>query len=302
MNKPIIIGLSGGPDSVYLLHHLITNYPDATLIAAYLDHEWRPDSHKDVEFCRQLCAKRGVTFISKKASELDITIKPNGSQEEGGRKLRRYFFEQLAQKYNADSIALGHHADDQLETFFIRLIRGSTTHGLACMKERDGLYWHPLLHIKKLEILEWLKKHKKEYIQDPTNKSEKYLRNRIRSKIVPAFKASDDRSEHNFARTLIHIQKAEQFLQDHTKTTYEQLLNEKKELTLKQLFTLDRYLQKRVLQYWLAQEKVTHTLTDAFLDEILKFLENPRGGSHQLGQQWKIFKKQSHAKVIQDQR
>jgi tRNA(Ile)-lysidine synthase len=299
MNKPIVIGLSGGPDSVYLLHWL-TQHTQATIVAAHLDHEWRKDSYKDVQFCEQLCKDLGVTFVSKKASELEIQVKPNGSQEEVGRKLRRYYFEQLAAEHNADAIALGHHADDQLETFFIRLIRGSTTHGLACMKERDGLYWRPLLNIKKSEVLEWLKEHKKEYLQDPTNESDKYLRNRIRSKIVPAFKASDDRSEHNFARTLTHIQKAEQFLQDHTKTTYEQLLDEKKELNLTQFFTLDAYLQKRVLQYWLAQEKVTHTLTDSYLEEMLRFLKSPRGGSHQLGQSWNLAKKQSQAKIISD--
>jgi tRNA(Ile)-lysidine synthase len=299
-NSTIIIGLSGGPDSVYLLHHLLIQYTDKnlTIIAVHLDHEWRKDSDKDIIFCEQLCRKLNVPFISKKASELNITIKHNGSQEEVGRKLRRYFFEQLAQEHNANAIALGHHADDQLETFFIRLMRGSTTHGLACIKERDGLYYRPLLNTKKSDILKWLKTNKKEYLEDPTNNSDLYLRNRIRNTVLPAFKACDNRSEDNFARTLEHIKNAERFLQEHTKTMYEQLLDEKKELNLKQFFRLDPYLQKRILQHWLVQNKATHTLTDALLQEILRFLKSPRGGSHQLGQNWKILKKQSKAQII----
>ncbi|MFT6765952.1 MAG: tRNA(Ile)-lysidine synthase [Alteromonas naphthalenivorans] len=300
--KPtIIIGLSGGPDSVYLLHKLISqkcSEPNFTLIAAHLDHEWRKDSHKDVEFCEQLCKKLNVTFVSKKASELSINIKYNGSQEEVGRKLRRYFFEQLAQEYNANEIVLGHHADDQLETFFIRLFRGTTTHGLACMKQRDGLYSRPLLNISKQKILDWLKENNKDYLEDPTNNSDKYLRNKIRNSVLPALKACDNRFEQNTIRAIKHIQNTERFLQEHTKKTYEQLLDEKKELNLKQFFTLDPYLQKRILQHWLVQNKATHILSDALLKEILRFLESPRGGSHQISTQWKIIKKQSKAQIV----
>ena len=81
-----IVGLSGGPDSVFLLYKLIESYPNQTFIVAHLDHEWRKESNKDTEFCEQLCKKLNVEFITKKASELNITIKHNGSQEEVGRK------------------------------------------------------------------------------------------------------------------------------------------------------------------------------------------------------------------------
>ena len=141
-HSTLIIGLSGGPDSVYLLHQLVflQKEKNLTLIAAHLDHEWRKDSSKDTNFCQQLCTPMPVTFICKKASELGLSLDYKGSQEEIGRKLRRYFFEQLAQKYKATAIVLGHHADDQIETFFIRLIRGSTIYGLSSMKEKEGLY------------------------------------------------------------------------------------------------------------------------------------------------------------------
>lgn len=288
-----IVGLSGGPDSVFLLYRLIETNPNTTFVAAYLDHEWRKGSDKDAEFCAELCKKLNVEFITKKASELTLEIKDNGSQEEVGRKLRRHFFEMLMLQYNAQGIILGHHADDQLETFFIRLVRGTTSQGLACMKEQDGFYIRPLLDIPKQEILDWLKEQNISYLEDVTNYSDKYLRNRIRKDIIPAFKSVDPRAADNFSRSLEQLQQAESFLEEITEYTLESLLDEQHKLDLKAFFNVHPYIKKRVLQRWLTKQRVAHTLTNSFLDEILKFLESPRGGSHQLGQDWKLIKKQN---------
>ena len=292
--KTYILGLSGGPDSIYLLHYMVKNFPEITLIAAHLDHEWRKGSEQDTEFCKQVCKELNVTFVSKKASELNVKIKPNGSQEELGRKLRRHFFEELLKKHNAQAILLGHHADDQMETFFIRLIRGTTIQGLSCMKIQDGLYDRPLLYTTKQEILDYLKEQKITYLEDFTNYSDKYLRNRIRKTVTPAFKAIDTRAEDNFVRSLNHIQQAEFFLEELTQASLDLLLVENK-LDVKEFLTLHSYLQKRIVQQWLVKNKVLHTLSENFLNEIIKFLESPRGGSHQLGQDWKLIKKQNQA-------
>ena len=298
-NAIYIIGLSGGPDSVYLLHQLVAlrTKKQLTLIAAHLNHEWRASAENDLVFCKQLCAQLNVPLVAKRASELDCPAKPNGSKEEIGRKLRRYFFEEVAQEYKADGIVLAHHADDQLETFFIRLIRGSTIAGLSCMKEQNGLYLRPLLGTSKEEILNFLQKNNLEYVIDPTNESQDYLRNRIRTQVIPALKACDTRAENSFARTLASIQETEQFLQKLTTQTYDQLLDTEQALDFKKLLELDQYLQKRVVQHWLVQNKAYHTLTDAFLDEILRFLQSSQGGSHRLHAHWAIEKKQSKATI-----
>lgn len=292
-----IVGLSGGPDSVYLLHQLValrTN-KNLTLIAAHLNHEWRASAKQDVLFCQQLCAQLNVPLVAKKASELDYFVKPNGSKEETGRKLRRFFFEQVAQEHKADGIILAHHADDQIETFFIRLIRGSTIAGLSCMKEQNGLYIRPLLNVPKEHIMSFLQEHVLAYVIDPTNESQNYLRNRIRTQVIPALKTCDARATHNFARTLTNIQATEEFLQKLTMQTYAQLLDEQETLDLKKLCEIDEYLQKRVVQHWLVHNQACHTLTHAFLDEILRFLQSPQGGIHRLNTHWEIEKKQSKA-------
>ena len=147
-SSKIILGLSGGPDSIYLLHKLASLRNTGTikeLIAAHLDHEWRQDSAKDVAFCKQACKSLNVPFVSKKLSELNLSFK--GSPEEIGRNARRYFLEQIRTKHNADLIALGHHLQDQEETFFIRLIRGTSLSGLCAMWPKKGFYIRPLLQM-----------------------------------------------------------------------------------------------------------------------------------------------------------
>lgn len=214
-NTTVVVGLSGGPDSVCLLHWLVQQKDlGLTLIAAHLDHEWRPNSHKDVLFCKELCQKLGITFITQKASELPHQPKYNGSQEEVGRKLRRAFFEQVAQDYNANTIALGHHTGDQQETFFIRLMRGTTISGLGGMKEQDGKYVRPLLHVSKETIYAYLKKNNLSYLTDTTNNSEAFLRNRIRKHLIPALQHCDQRSHKQLVRIMHHLQETETFLQN----------------------------------------------------------------------------------------
>ena len=314
----LIIGLSGGPDSVYLLHLLVSLKESLGLflIAAHLDHEWRDSSKDDVTFCANLCIELNVPFITKKGSLLrhptslklrrDLRgyeglqakalaepFESNGSQEQLGRNMRRFFLEQVRQEHNAHAIVLAHHQDDQLETFFINLIRGTTITGLCGMKEREGYFIRPLLGVKKQEILAHLSEHKIPYQIDPTNTSDAYLRNRIRANVVPALVACDNRAQSNLIRAMGNIQETEQFLK---KLTEQALIAvtfpNDQSLNLEKFFTLDPYLQKRVLVLWLsANTKGTCRSSEAFLDEILRFLSSPRDGTHQISTCWILIKK-----------
>lgn len=297
-HNTLIIGLSGGPDSVYLLHKLVElrESQGLSLIAAHLDHEWRESSKDDVIFCEKLCNQLNVPFVTKKASQLTNSFEANGSQEQLGRNMRRFFLEQVRQEYNAYAIALAHHQDDQLETFFINLIRGTTITGLCGMKSQEGFFIRPLLKHSKQEILAYLSKHKVPYQIDPTNESDKYLRNRIRSHVIPGLLACDTRAKNNSLRALENLSATEQFLKKITQETLNKITyahDNPLSLDLKQFFTLDLYLQKRVLHSWLS----THTqssfrASEASLNEILRFLQSPRGGTHHIYKSWKLIKKQ----------
>ncbi len=293
----IVVGLSGGPDSVFLLHLLAHKQRQGeikTLIAAHLDHEWREDSGKDAKFCRKLASSYNVEFVDSKLSELAISLKFNGSKEEFGRRARRFFFETLCKKHNLDLIALAHHAQDQQETFFIRLLRGATLTGLTGMKPKNGSYIRPLLETNKKDIISFLKKENIPYITDPTNESEQFLRNKIRKHVLPALKKCDERFDTKFKETLESLRKTETYLQKETTKIFKEITIQNKIgrcINTEKLFALDSVAQNRVLLFWLCTENIQFPVSKGFFSELLRFLKQPSGGSHKCCPDWSIIKK-----------
>ncbi len=297
----IVIGLSGGPDSVYLLHRLVEMREELglTLFAAHLDHEWRSTSADDAQFCATLCTQWKVPLINKRASELGKSFTGNGSQEQLGRNMRRFFLEEVRKEHNAQYIALAHHQDDQIETFFINLIRGTGLAGLCGMKEQDDVYIRPLLHLTKQEILKYLKEYQIPYQIDPTNSSDAYLRNRIRNTLIPTLTACDQRALPNSARAMKQLKETEGFLGMLTAQTLNHVsIAEGTVLDLNKFFVLDPYLQKRVLKLWLEQQAGTIRCSQAYLDEIMRFLKKPEGGKHYSAPTLVLYKKSQKLMLI----
>ncbi len=298
-NQTIVVGFSGGPDSTFLLHyfmHIKTKY-NLTIIAAHLDHEWRTSSFDDKLFCEKFCKKNTVPFIAARASELGVKQKKGGSKEELGRTLRRAFFQYVKDKYQADSIALAHHLDDQLETFFIRLLRGASITGLSAMRARHDDYIRPLLCLQKQEILAYLEQHHIPFVIDPTNISPEFLRNRIRLSLIPALEAVDKRYYTNIQKTIINLQETDKFLQKLAQQKLAEITDDKQTLNIKKFLALDIFLQKLVLTQWLYSAQVSFTLTNKFIDEILRFFSNTKSTTHTFNQ-WSIIKKRGQATII----
>ena len=345
-NDSIIIGLSGGPDSVFLLHMLVALQKkyNLTLIAAHLNHEWRTQADDEEKMCKILATQLNIPFVSAKLSSLISHKKYNGSQEEFARHMRRQFLEKVAHEYNAQRIALGHHAQDQQETFFIRLIRGSSLSGLIGMQPKSGLYIRPLLETHKSDILTWLAENNISYATDLSNESPDYLRNRIRLNVLPALQQCDDRWNDNFLATLKRLDRDNNFLEQLAARTLQEItctaqaskaifydLNCARpepvegfpralEDILQQVqdergnksgqlndipYTYDAYaldaklfattpapLQQRIIMQWLIKNNVPFPATQAFLDEIIRFISNPSGGTHAIHSDWSLVKKQ----------
>lgn len=287
----IIIGLSGGPDSVFLAHALLPLHKQGvcTLIAAHLDHEWRADSHNDAQFCQKFAQLLGIQLITKKSSDLSLNVKFNGSQEEIGRTMRRHFFRTIKEQENADAIALGHHADDQQETFFIRLMRGTSLTGLIGMRPYADGYIRPLLTITKEEILAYLHTHSIAYVQDPTNTSENYLRNRLRKNVLPALKLADKRFDTNFSATLQRLHSAEQLLEKISQETFATVsFNDGNSLNMQAFLKLDPCLQQRILIHWFSRLRVPFPPSEAFLLEVMRFLKKGSSKTHQIHHTWHL--------------
>lgn len=299
INKPkIILGLSGGPDSVFLLIFLkkLEEENIIELACAHLDHGWRQESTKDVKFCQNLCKKLKIKLIAEHAKDLCLNLKFNGSKEEMGRYLRRTFFENLLKELNFNYIALAHQLDDQQETFFYRIIRGTTLTGLTGIKNLDKPYIRPILNVTKQEILDYLNQNNIKYLIDYTNLSDNFLRNRIRKYVIPAINKCDSRFNQKFSSTLKLLQEEEIFLKNLTQEIFNKIFTLKNNAftgNLKDFLNLDLVLQKRLLIYWLIKENLNFNLSEKYLKEILRFLKQKSGGIHQISINWAINKKQN---------
>jgi len=183
----VLVALSGGPDSVALLHLLngLRDKYNLKLAAAHLDHAIRINSARDREFCRDLCRGLKVKFYSRRVDIGKLAKNKKANVEETGRKARYEYFNTLCAKYDYKRIATGHTMDDSAETVLFNLIRGSGLKGLSGILPKRGKIIRPLIDIRKSDIINWLKENKIKYRTDPTNRSLRYSRNRIRNRIIP---------------------------------------------------------------------------------------------------------------------
>ncbi|MEN6623759.1 MAG: tRNA lysidine(34) synthetase TilS [Smithella sp.] len=186
----VIIGLSGGPDSTALTVILaqIRLAFNIQLIIAHFNHRLRSsESDRDEQEASRLAAQLNLPFISKKMNKTEV---PKGiSPEDFYRRERYQFFDEVAENYNANKIALGHNLQDQAETVLLHLLRGSGLDGLKGISPiRDGRFIRPLLEVSRQEIISYLDEAGINYQQDSSNSSFLYLRNKIRLELLPYLK------------------------------------------------------------------------------------------------------------------
>lgn len=186
----VVVAVSGGADSVTLLHLLcrLRDQMKLDLYAAHLNHGLRKEAEHEAEFVRHLAQLWGVPLTVENGDVLSQR-RPGDSLEDVARRVRRAFLERVADRLDAGKIALGHQANDQAETLLMHLIRGSGLSGLAGMAWRQGRLIRPLLGVTREQIREYCLKHSISWVEDPSNSSLNHLRNRIRSVLLPLLAA-----------------------------------------------------------------------------------------------------------------
>ncbi len=182
----IIIGVSGGPDSMALLHFLVNNFPKNKFHVCHLNHKLRgKESDRDEMLVRRQCSKLGLkaSFLSKDAALYAKRSKL--SLEEAGRRLRYEFFNRTANRIRAKKIALAHTADDNAETFLMRLVRGAGLKGFCAIPAKNGKVIRPLIDVWKSEVIEYCQENGLDFCVDSTNMESKQFRNKIRNELIP---------------------------------------------------------------------------------------------------------------------
>lgn len=197
MLKPkdsVVIGVSGGPDSVALLHVLLTLAPrfSLRLVVAHLNHCLRQsNSDKDAAFVASLAKKCDLPCYIHKEDVRKYQLENKLSLEEAARRVRYTFLNSVAETNRFNKIALGHHFDDNAELVLMNIFRGSGPLGLSGIPPvREGKIIRPLLGLKRSELIDFLNENGLKFVADATNRDTRYLRNRIRHNLMPLLKTS----------------------------------------------------------------------------------------------------------------
>lgn len=260
----VLVGLSGGADSICLLQvlFLLKEEYQIQIAAVHCHHKIRETgADEDAAFSRAFCEERKIPFFYREEEVKKRAVKNKLSVEEAGRQFRYETFEMIMKEEGFHKIAVAHHANDRAETMLFHLVRGTDLRGLASMepirKFSDGkILIRPLLEIQRAEIEQWLLLRGQKWRTDETNLSDVYTRNRIRHFVLPELEQLNSQAVLHMGRTAGVIGEAMDFLdQIEKEAEKEVLIHEKNQSTLNisKWKKYHPYLQKQLLYQCLVQ-------------------------------------------------
>ncbi|HBR18085.1 MAG: tRNA lysidine(34) synthetase TilS [Deltaproteobacteria bacterium RIFCSPLOWO2_12_FULL_43_16] len=273
----IVVGVSGGIDSVALLHMLtgLAEECKLSLIVAHLNHCMRGrESDRDEGFVKEIAKRLGIKCICRKMN-ISALARKGESLQDVARQARYRFFEEAADRYNADRIATGHTMDDQAETMVMRFLRGAGLSGLSGIPPVRGKYIRPLIDTTREEIERYAAVHGLKFVKDSSNKSTKYLRNKIRLKLMPIFDDYNPNMKIDMARLARILSRDEDYLKNKTKDFYKNLVARRDANTitfsLKKLRNLHDAIKARI--FFIAVEELLGASKGFYSCHIEDFLE-----------------------------
>ena len=264
-----LVGVSGGRDSVALLHWLLER-GYKKLIVCHLDHQLRgTSSGRDARFVEKLASQCDVDLEMGRANVRALAAKQKMSIEAAAREARYKFFAQVAKQRRTQTIFVGHHADDLVETFLINLFRGSGTTGLGAMREIskrrvddvDLTVVRPFLGIWRSEIDEYIAAQQLKFREDESNKDLAALRNRIRRRVIPYLEKILGRNiRQSILRAAMIAAEEENWIEDQLPDATDV------DISVAKLRDLPVALQRREILKWLRARKITNVGFDVVED------------------------------------
>jgi tRNA(Ile)-lysidine synthase len=268
-NSKLVVGVSGGPDSTCLLDILIKLQKKYSLdlIIAHVNYGLRgKNSQEDEKFVKNLEEKYAL-----KIAVLKPKIKAKNNLEDNLRNIRYDFFEKIRKQNAFNYIVVAHNLNDQVETFLMRLIRGSGLSGLSGMKYRNGKIIRPLLGTTRKEILEYLKKNKLNYRIDKTNEEDLFLRNKIRNNLIPYL---EKEFNPNISETLFNAAESIGEDYDFIAASVDKYKNQRT-FSVSEIKKLHPALQKAIIRQIICETKNNlKNIGAAHIEEVLKIINS----------------------------
>ena len=281
----VLVALSGGPDSVCLLHVLngLKEGLRLDLNVLYVDHGLRPEETPgEIEFSKRLCEKLDLPFITKSINVKSYAQEKGMNRQEAARELRYRAFEEIALEINAHKIALGHTADDQAETLLMRLLRGAGPTGLSGIPQVRGKIIRPLIEIRRKEIEQYLQEKKIDFIVDSSNLKRDYLRNKIRLSLMPLIKEINPTIIDTLSRIASIFREEERYFEILVAKTLMKLISRKTdsriELFLSPLAAMEKIILRRTLRRAIDETTGLRGINFIHIEDIIDLIKKGTAG------------------------
>jgi tRNA(Ile)-lysidine synthase len=252
--EKLLVAVSGGADSMALLRLLSAN--GFAIEAAHVNFSLRGlESDGDEQLVIDFCGKLGVPLHVTRFDTKSIAKATGKSIEMAARDLRYHWFAELIEKHGFAGVAVGHHANDSIETFFINLLRGTGVHGLTGIKPRNGNVVRPLLFASRNDILDYCRVHDVPWRTDSSNLSPDHVRNRIRNEIMPLLMAINPSFEQTMLANTNRLGQLEALVSDMVEQSKESMVAEADGMTLIPIKLLKAHRHKSLLLFELLNDK-----------------------------------------------
>ena len=288
VNEPLLIAVSGGIDSMVLLHLCMQSEMIRDFAVAHCNFQLRgKESDKDESFIVNFCNTHHIPVFTKKFDTEQYAKAQGISIQMAARELRYGWFDSLAEEKGFGKIALAQHLDDQTETFFINLIRGTGIVGLHGILAKNGKLIRPLMFCGRKEIEAYQKENELPFREDQSNSSDKYLRNYIRHHISPLFEKAAPGFSYTLNKNIANLREVEHFYKQTIRKESANIITKKNEniyLSIKQLLQTDSphlYLYEFLSRYGFNIDSIQN---------IHNLIQNPISG--------KLFQSPTHELLI----
>lgn len=284
-NDSIVVGVSGGPDSMTLLSILLKLKEEFHLkiYVAHVNHMLRENAIKDEEYVKEFCKKNNIEIFIKKANISEIAQKEKIGLEEAGRNIRYNFFEEVLKNTKSNKIAIAHNLNDKAETIIMNTLRGSGVSGLKGIEAKRKKYIRPLIEIERYEIEKYCIENKINPRHDESNDDNTYTRNKIRNIVIPYIK---NEFNPNIIKTLNRlseiIKEEDEYVQSETEKIFKEILltdeKNKIEFDPRKFNEQEKVIQKNLIL--LAIKKVKGSIQGiekVNIDDIIKLCNNNIG-------------------------
>lgn len=264
----ILVAVSGGVDSVVMLDLF---YRAGYKIAiTHCNFQLRgKESDEDEEFVLALAKKYRIEFFGKTCNARDYADEFSCSIQEAARELRYQWFEDVCQTKGYEKIAVAQHADDQVETFFINLLRGSGVSGLKSIPVKRANIIRPLLFSDRSEIEKYAEKRMLKFREDSSNRSDKYLRNKIRHQLLPQLEILQEDYRKQITKSIEHLNDDHQLIQNFIKEKQKEFFTEQEGVIKIKIRHLVSYPDMGILLFYLLKDfGFSRETTDSICDSL----------------------------------